>query len=73
MKSNFSNENKVIILLVSLFDSYGQLVTILLYDTTTHVLKDVINSLMKYYYQKKYVGETCGKGLFVKGQREHER
>ncbi|CAA6664689.1 unnamed protein product [Spirodela intermedia] len=73
MESKFSNENKVIILLVSLSDSYNHLVTTLLYASTTPILEDVIDSLMEYYHRKKDVGEACDEGLYVKDGREHGR
>ncbi|CAA7392101.1 unnamed protein product [Spirodela intermedia] len=70
MEVDFSNENKVIVLLVSFLDSYDHFVTTLLYGNITLVLEDVIDSLMKYYLHKKDVGEARGEGLYVKGERE---
>ncbi|CAA6656936.1 unnamed protein product [Spirodela intermedia] len=73
MESDFSNKNKVIILLDSLLDLYDHLVMILSYDSTTHVLEDVIDSLIEYYHQKKNSNEARGIDLYMKGERGHER
>ncbi|CAA6670386.1 unnamed protein product [Spirodela intermedia] len=61
MKSNISNKNKVIILFVSLLNSYDHLVTTLLYSSTTPILEDIIDSLIKYYHQKKDIGKAHDK------------
>ncbi|CAA7390505.1 unnamed protein product [Spirodela intermedia] len=73
MESDFSNENKIIILLVFLLDSYDHLITTLLYDSTTLIFEDVINSLMKYYHRKKNIGEDRSEDLYMKDGRECER
>ncbi|CAA7406947.1 unnamed protein product [Spirodela intermedia] len=73
MKSDFSNENKVIILLIFLLDSYDHLVMTLLHNSTSLVFKDVINLLMKYYHRKKNVGKTHDESLYVKGERKHRK
>ncbi|CAA7398689.1 unnamed protein product [Spirodela intermedia] len=73
MKSNFSDENKVIIVLISLPNSYDYLIINLLYDSAILVLEYVIDSLMEYCHQKKIFGEAHGEGLYVKDEREHGR
>ncbi|CAA6654821.1 unnamed protein product [Spirodela intermedia] len=72
MESDFSNENKVIILLVSLPDSYDHLVTTLLHGSTTPILEDVIDSLIEYYHRKKDVSEVHGEDLYLKNQTCHK-
>ncbi|CAA7397865.1 unnamed protein product [Spirodela intermedia] len=73
MKSNFSNENKVIILFVSLINLYDHLVITLLYDNTIYIFKNIIDSLIEYYHLKKDSCEPHGERLYVKGRREYLR
>ncbi|CAA6660889.1 unnamed protein product [Spirodela intermedia] len=73
MKLYFFNENKIIILLVSLLDLYDHLVTTLLHGSTTFVLEDVLNLLMKYYHSKKNINAIYDEGLYMKGGRKHKR
>ena len=49
IEEEFSEENKVIFLLVSLPDSYDHLVTTLLHGSKAPGLEDVITTLMEYY------------------------
>ncbi|CAA6659236.1 unnamed protein product [Spirodela intermedia] len=71
MESNLFNENKIIILFVSLPNLYGHLITILLHGSTTPILK-VIDLLMEYYHQKKDVSDAHGEGLSLKNQTCHK-
>ena len=73
IEEEFSDENKVIFLLVSLPDSYDHLVTTLLHGSKAPGLEDVITTLMEYYQRKKGAEDTHGESLYVKNGKERGR
>ena len=70
IEEEFSDENKVIFLLVSLPDSYDNLVTTFLHGSKAPSLEDVIMTLMEYYQWKKGAEDTHGESLYVKNGKE---
>ena len=70
IEEEFSNENKVNCLLVSLLHLYDHLVTTFLHGSKASGLQDVITTLMEYYQRKKGAEDTHGEALYVKKAKE---
>lgn len=73
MEEEFSNENKVMFLLVSLPDSFEHLVTTLLHGSKAPEFEDVLSTLMDYYQRKKGAGDGHGEALYAKNEKERGR
>ena len=73
IEEEFSDENKVIFLLVSLPNSYDHLMTTLLHGSKAPGLEDVITTLMEYYQWKKGAEDTHGESLYMKNGKEGGR